>query len=386
MSFIGRRPSILFVFLSLSVVACTDKPSDVGIGLVDSQAGAPQDIIQEATVFNSRSDADVTGGEAASGAIRALAGRVEDPSLGIIDVRGYIDFVQLTALSTNFKTSAVTFVELSLISDYVYGDTLSEIGLRLTDISDEWRAIGVPADTSIGVGAVASESSFLPMSDTLKFQFSQAWITRNAPLLQSDDPINAFHGFQIDYVAGNAVVGFGLPGSIMRVAVPGDTVSFQVTRVLSTITRDEPDIPSGFVLLQDGTRPRADLEFDFSSAQLQANAIHRSTISIGTGNPDLITPTGFIRPTLSTLSLAGVTSDVGVGLTLSTASIDENGRFLFDNNVLNTVVQNIVLGKGNFQRFEIFAPVPESTLDVLFINDMPGGNGPSATFTVTAIQ
>ncbi len=386
MFFQGRRPSFFFVFLTLSVAACTDKPSDVGIGLVDSQAGAPQEISQEASLFASRSSADVTGGEAASGAIRALAGRVEDPSLGTIDVTGYIDFVQLTALSTTFKTSTVTFAELSLVSDYVYGDTLSPLSLRLTDLSDEWRAIGVPADTTIAVGTVASESTFLPVSDTLKFQFSPSWIDRNAPQLQSDDPINAFHGFQIDYVDGNAVVGFGLPGSIMRVAVPGDTVSFQVTRVLSTITRDEPSVPNGFLLLQDGTRARADLTFDFDSGQLQANAIHRSIISINTGNPNLITPVGFVRPMLSTLSLAAVTSDVGVGLTLSTASIGEDGRFVFDNNVLNTVVQNVVLGKGSFQRFEVFAPVAESTLDVLFIHDIPGGEGPHAMFTVTAIQ
>jgi hypothetical protein len=386
MSVTGRFSTSLTLVLGLALSACTDQPSNAGIGLVDSQAGVPQEIIQEATLFVNGTDADVTGGEGTTGALRTLAGRVDDPSLGIIDVKGYIDFIPLTAFSDKFKSTPISFVDLTLVSDYVYGDTLLPLSLRLFDLSSEWKAIGTPADTTIATGAAVSEASFFPKSNTIRFEFSPEWIAANGPDLQSDDPITTFHGFQLDYVDGNSVAGFALPGSIMRVAVPGDTVSFQVTRVLSTITRQELPVPAGYILLQDGARPRVNLNFGLDEVLAQANAVHRFSVALTTGTPELITPSGFVRGTLSTLTLAVVTTEDDVRLGIATSIADDEGRFSFENNIMNTVIQNVLLGKAELKRFELLAPVANNTLDLVFLDDASGSSGPRAIVTVTAVN
>lgn len=368
---------------------CGDDPTNVGIGLVDQQAGAPEIVRLEAERFELSPDYDITGGSpfnsSSTGAVRVLAGRVEDPSLGVIDVVGNIDFVNDT-FGDSFQSGTITLARLTLATDYVYGDTLSPIRLQLLDIDSDWTAAGARSDLSIPAGNPILEFSFLPATDSISVDLPQSWISANEGMLRSDNVAELFHGFQLRYLSGNAVAGFNYIGSSFRVAVPGDTVTFQMTEMLSTITRDALPTPSGYLLIQDGLKASATLNFSFMRDDLQQNSIHQAIIRVNEGTPDLITPTGFSRTRLDRLILIAVTGDDEVRLTVANGLYEDEGRISFENELLNIAMQNIVLEQGEFRRFEIVAPVDQNSLDIIFLARTGNTDGPRAVITVTPVN
>jgi len=383
-----RFPAIILISVFL-LPGCGDEATNVGIGLIDIQAGEPEVALLDASIFESSPEPDVTGGplftEDESGAARVLAGHVEDPALGSITAVGHVDFVQSSSLSDDFKNGRVSSVELKLYLDYTYGDTLSPLTLRLFEQTGDWTATGSRADAVLTAGSPIVEFSFMPVPGTVSVGLPTSWVDTIESNFRRDDAGELFHGFQIQFVDGNAVAGFSQTRSILRVAVPGDTVSFQITELFSTLTGNPLPVPSEYILLQDGSGAAVDLTFDLTGEDLADSAVHRSIIRVNTATPDLITPTGFVRPQLSSVLLIAITGDEERRVPIVSGLFEDDGRVSFENEALNTAIQNIVKGIGGWRRFEVAAPVSENSLDVLFLQ-RSGENGPRALLTVTRVN
>ena len=76
----------LILIGALALAACDAAVSDVGLELLDDGAQPTTHRIEPA-VFESNTLNDVTGAVP-----RVLAGRVQDPLFGTVDVNGYVDF------------------------------------------------------------------------------------------------------------------------------------------------------------------------------------------------------------------------------------------------------------------------------------------------------
>ncbi len=383
------RFTALLLISGYLLVGCGDDPTNVGIGLIDVQAEEPEVVRLEASTFASSLDPDVTGGplftDEESGASRVLAGRVDDPALGSITALGYIDFVQSSSMSDDFKNGTISSMELRLETDYVYGDTLTPLTLRLLDMPGDWTSTGARANTVLNAGSPVVEFSFLPVPGTVSIDIPASWIASNNATFRRDDVGELFHGFQIQFVDGNAVVGFSHLQSIMRVAVPGDTVNFQITELLTTFSKDPLPTPSEYILLQDGSDATVDLSFELTREDLSDNVIHRSVIHLNTAAPDLTTPSGFVRPSLASVFLIAITGDDDHRVPIGFGLIESDGLISFENESLNNAVQNIVKDIGEWKRFEIVAPVSENSLDVLFLQ-RSGETAPRILLTVTSVN
>jgi len=388
--------SILFltIFISQVVASCTDAPTDLGLDLVDVQAGEPKTITVESSVFDLSDVADVTGGYVgvdlttglvSQGASRVLSGETDDPSLGQLEATGSFDFIPLTGVTDEFRTGTVTAVRLTLVRDYVYGDTLGPVTLGLAQIQDAWNGAGARADTVITAGAEIMEFSFSPLDTTVVVDLPASWMSANDALLRSETLADDFYGFQISPVAGNAVVGFDREASEMRVFVQADSLVLGLDEGATHVVRSAVPTPSEFLLLQDGIDVAA-VEMNLDRADFTDSAVHSAALRVDIGSPELITPQGFVRPFLSTLDLIAVTGAEESRVLLATADVDENGQFTFTGSDLRVAMQNTAKGIGDFVRFELAAPQEDNTLDPIFFKRNSANGAPRLILTITEIN
>ncbi|MCZ6758181.1 MAG: hypothetical protein O7C39_07845 [Bacteroidetes bacterium] len=375
---------------SLVLVGCGDDPSNIGLGLVDVQAGEPVLVTLEPTSFETSSDADITGGFLAitllrEGANRFLVGTTVDPALGTLTAEGRLSFVALEAASDDFRNGPVSSVVLTMGLNYVYGDTLTPITVRLSSISDEWSAAGTRADTVLNVGASIMEIELDPTEDLAEIELPSAWVSANDVLLRSETFSSDFRGFHLSHVDGNAVVGISAGSSFLSIAVPGDTLRVNVDKILTTVSRDASATPAEFLLLQDGIDIIA-VELDFEIDEILNNSIHHALFRFNTALPILDTPTGFSRPQLTNMDLVAITGSDEFRTVLADGQVDDDGILTFQSTNLSVAMQNTVLGRGDLVRFELHAPIEDNSLDFVFFERNSGAGGPRLILTVTEVR
>ncbi|MFQ5572124.1 MAG: hypothetical protein ACE5G0_20800, partial [Rhodothermales bacterium] len=196
-------PLLLFGFLLLSFAACDD-PSGVGVGLIE-EGGEPVVRALSPTFFDETPMNDITGQNILSGVgSRVLTGQVNDPMFGDITATGYVDF-----LSTFDTTGSPTILgaALRLIPNYAYGDTTNAVTLNLTDLIEIWSPDGARADTTLPTGSFVTSFSFTPSDTLVDVPLPEPWVTDRDTTLSSAFFAENFHGFALETVSGNAVVG-----------------------------------------------------------------------------------------------------------------------------------------------------------------------------------
>jgi hypothetical protein len=390
------RSTLLFIavlFAGLSSSGCDSSPGNVGSGLLDPQAGEPLSVSVETTVFETQDSPDITGGSFTEGSSRALFGTVVDPAIGTIDASGHIDFFPTQAVSDEFLNNPISLAEITMLIDYVYGDTLGMFTLQLLDITDNWNSVGVPADTSLSIGNPVMDMEIEANTQVLRFNLPDEWIQANDAILRSENFSELFHGFQLRSLAGNAVLGVNNAATTMKLAVPGDTSIFVTSKVLSTIDNVSTGDPDGLLLIQDGTAARVDVEFDLKLDPLLDGIIHRTIFRIAGSEPNLATPMGFVRPQVERLFLGLTFGDPPLKVLLAAANVADDGTFTFaegsladDELTFNETITGIILDLLPNPMFELSVPVSESTINVVFIDNIGSETPPRAILTVTNIN
>ncbi len=377
------------VFVSAILLLGCDDPTDVGRSLVDAQAGETSVTTLNASTLESNSIGDITGGNAASGAVRVLAGVVQDPVAGRIESTGFMDFVPSSQFESTFLNNTVDFAELQLSIDYVYGDSTLPVTFELLAVSHDWTSTFTRADTTILTGDPILVTTIPSIEGKHTVEFPQEWIASNDALLRSSTFVDDFHGFALRQVSGNAILGARFSESIIRASsAPGDTVSFSLSKVISTAA--EPDAPtsSDHVLLRDGSAKGLDLRFSFEGESFPEAMIHRVLMRFNTIDLSNQYPETFARPEVTLVGLRAVSEDGGSRLDIAEVIINADGSFAFDNTSLTNVVQTANLGKSVLDRFELYLPVTQSGVGYLAIEkDLTHSeNYPRALVTLTPIN
>ncbi|MEX1055125.1 MAG: hypothetical protein WED81_03785 [Rhodothermales bacterium] len=378
---------------ALFLTACED-PSNVGLGLVDDEGGNP--LVHRVTPSDLR---EQELGRTLSSSRRILIGQVDDPLLGLIEVDAYVDYA--SSSSSDFRSGTIQTAELRFLPDYVYGDTTSIVRAAVRQIQSAWSSVGLPADTSFSVGPVLTEFTYDPSDTLIVVPLPQDWIATNDVLLRSTSFAADFHGFQIEPIEGNAVVGFGYGSSTLRVRTAADSASFASSVVyLAGRRQGDPVLPQNRILLQASAGPAAAFSFNIDAEDLPPSAINRAVIAFTADTLALTQnlPASFVRPQIAALDLYGISPDGSIAF-LARSEL-RNGRFIFDSPFLAGVVQDIQFGERTFVRYELRVPAPISVTDsssplrllsssvnaVLLFDSDAGAEAPDASITITPLD
>lgn len=348
--------------LGVLLTACDD-PTNVGEELVGAQGGHPETT--QIPIGDLQPGDLVRPLNAPS---RIVAGRVDDPALGAFVVEGYFDLTPVS--SANFRAQPIERAELRLRPSYVYGDTTSEVTLALRDVTEEWDPAGLPTDTSFSVGPVIREFSFVPTDTLVVVSLPESWVEEHVDVFRSTDLGALLHGFRLDPVAGNAVVGFGPDGTTLFAATADEALSLPVGASYQRVERPATaELPPDRFLLQAGAGPIASFSLIEGDENLPSSSVNRATLAFWT---DTLTvnenmPAHFVRPTLRTLDLYAVTLE-GNSTLLARNTLNEEGQFVFDSQILARAFQEMLVGSQRFERFEIRIPIPNP-------NAAPGTQG-----------
>lgn len=382
----------LAAFALLYLTACED-PSNVGLGLVGEQGGEP--ITTQEAISNLRPDSLE---RPASVPPRVLTGIVDDPLIGTIAAEGYVDFTPVS--SSDFRGGTIQSAELRLLPTYLYGDTTQEITLAIRPVSEEWSPTDLPVDTTFEVGALIREFTFQPTDSIVVVSMPATWVSSNDELLRSENFAEDFHGFRIDHVGGNAVVGFGPNSTVLRSFTEEDSASYPIGKAYSALSKDEAAPPNNRVLVQAGIGPEAKFNFELEEDD-QVGAINRIALAF---RADTLTleqnlPVGFVRPSIRTLDLYGITAE-GALVLLARGNLGDDGRFVFQSDVLAREIQSTLLGDRIYESFELRIPAPVTVSDeqtvterlsasisaVLLYGTGTGDEAPTAYLTITPID
>lgn len=381
-----RAFSTLFVLASFLILSGCDDPSNVGQGLLDAQSGDTE-VAPLLPTVSAVDRSDLTGGNAASGAVRALMGKVDDPVRGAISSRGVVDFVPASQFSTGFLNGTVSWAELSLNVDYRYGDTTGVILFDLYEIPADWQSADTEAGTAIAFGDVIGSYEVPVREGLARFELPSSWITEYNSTLRDDSFSELFHGFGMVPTDGEAVVGFRFSESTMRAsAVPGDTASYALSKVASLTSMPAADASPGTIFLGDGSASNVDIRFPLDGDDLGESLIHRVILNLRAPNIEASYPAGFVRPLPTVLGMDAVSADGDTRLQIAEVAINAQGEFIMDNTTLTNVFQSANLGKSVLDRFELYFP-PEQSGIGFFALDLDGQTAPiEALITATSID
>lgn len=351
--------------------ACEDS-SNVGIGLIgDEQSGVPTIRHVDPADFQN-APLKRSGGSQP----RIVAGRVPDPLTGTIEAEGYFDLA--TAASSSFREEVVSSASLRLHPTYTYGDTTKQVTFAIRQIENEFTTPAVPpADTTYPTGPIIREFSFLPTDSLVVIPLPQSWVETNDALLRSTTFTSDFHGFRLEQVAGDAVIGFA-GDSQLRAFAESDSAVYPVSRAYSAMRRSsEPDVPPGRVLYQAGVGPVASFELD--AEVLEAAAINQAKVVFHTDTLTLSQkPAGFVRPVITTLDLYAVLDDDGL-LLLERSQLDDKGRFVYDGSSiaitrtsLGVELQRALLGTRSIDHFELRLPASSGSFGGTNVSSVQG--------------
>lgn len=384
--------SLSFGILLLTLAACNDDPSGVGLGIGPGfEGGTPVTIDLEPTEFALESIDDVTGNS-----VRILTGTVDDPALGQITTIGYLDVSPPSTLPDGFEDGTVESAQLVLtpqgattnidVPPYVYGDTLAAMQLRIGTMPEAWDAN--TSDEMLPEGSFLTESVSFSPGDTVRIDLSDAGWDAFASLNDTTDFDDRFHGFSVEATAGNAVVGFARPSSALEVVVDGDTATYATSRTFTHIAQsDVPEHPDR-ILVQDGVG-RA-LAFSFTLPDSLQNApISRAELRLPTDTTlfeGSTLPSDFVRPPANDLVLQGFTENDEEILALPD-SLRDDGTFVFSSSSevsLQQIFQQITLGKPSVAHYRLVVSQANNTINpLLFYRPETGENAPRVSLVVT---
>lgn len=343
------------LLLLLHVAGCGD-PSTVGAELIGEEGGDPV-VVSLPPGFEPDTVRDVTGN-----ASRILAGAVDDPLLGRTEATGYVDF-SLSNRPDNFEDSTITEAALRLQPNYVYGDTTATIRLALYEMTEEWDAGGLPADTSLQpiVSSQRVAEYTVAVSDTLvDLPLPQQWLDRRRDVLRDTSFASEFHGFQLRPVSDEAVLGIGTT-TALRVETGEATVSYGLARTATTLRRTSPpQLPEGTVLVQDGVGPALEADIAVPDS-LRETPLNQFELQLSTNLEALReAPPHFVRPALGGLRLfwAGGDGEPQPVADITLDDLDEGaGQVTFGQPVLRSRVQDALLNDEPI-RLLLAAPGP----------------------------
>ncbi|MEX0599012.1 MAG: hypothetical protein WD205_00135, partial [Rhodothermales bacterium] len=319
-----QRIFLLALFVGLLLSACDD-PSNVGEGLIGPQSGIP--FTNQFPISDFRPASIFQPDNLAP---RVLAGRVEDPALGTYTVRGYVDIIAVT--SAGLRAQPVERAEIQLTPTYVYGDTTSEVTLAIREVLEEWDQEGLPTDTSFSVGPVIREFTFHPTDSVVVVELPSDWVAEHDAIIRDVDFGELFHGFRLDPISGNAVVGFGPNRTGLFAVTSEDSTALPAGQSYQHVERSASIAPPpDRILMQAGSGPGAAFSVNLSDVDLRTSSVNRASIEIWT---DTVTvqqdlPPHFVRPTLDALDLYGIT-ETGNASLIGRSSLDDDGRLVFD--------------------------------------------------------
>ncbi len=371
---------------ALLTVAGCDDPSNVGQGLLDAQAGDTRvtTMTPDEVALGDRPDA--TGGNAASGAIRALVGMVDDPVIGSFRSTGFVDFVPSSQFEAPFLNGTVSWAGLDLNLDYRYGDTTSVLQFDLYGVSESWLSSEISAEAEVPLGSLVASYEIPVTRGVVTLALPDAWVAANDARLRSETFTDAFHGFSIVPTAGNTVVGFRFSESGLRAsAVPGDTVSYALSKVGTVTQQDGASSPSDFIILQDGSAKGVYVRFPLRGGEFDESLIHRVTMGLTAADLSAYYSDSFERPLPTVLGLEAVSADGLTRLEIAEVSVNADGAFIIDNTTLTNVFQSANLGKSVLDRFELYFPVEQSGVGFLALQT-DGSPSIEALITATSIN
>ncbi len=378
------------IALLIGLTACDD-PSNVGLGLVGDQGGRPQLATASVTAFERdeyRRPENIPE--------RVLAGRVVDPVIGTVTAQGYFDVTPVS--SSGFRQGTVQSAELRLLPTYIYGDTTAELTLSVRPVLEEWSDSGLPIDTSFSVDEVIREFTFHPSDSLVVVPLPSEWVAAYDEVLRSSQFSEQFHGFRLDYVSGNAVVGIGPTSTSLFARTASDSVALPLGKAYSALQKEEPpNFPAGRLPVQVGVGPEARFIIEFDD-EIASSAINSISLTFHADTSVPADP-GFHRPPLRVLDLYGIVEGGG-GVLLSRGNLDDDGRFVFRSSVLAREIQGFLLGRRTFQHFELRAPSPATTPNdlselgllpatintILLFDTSAAERAPSASLTITPIN
>ena len=392
----------LLICMGALLAACDD-PANVGGDLLGAAGGDPVNTVEP---LSSLRAAELK--QPATSPPRVLTGMVQDPVLGQYEVQGYFDITAVT--SDDFQAGNVEAVELRLRRTYVYGDSTSELRAVLRDISEDWDADDIPTGTSFATGPIITEFTFLATDTLVVVPLPDSWVSEHDPILRDPDVGNLFHGFRIDPVEGNAVVGFGPVGSVLFASTGADSVFYPVSKAYPFVERSaSADLPEDRFLMQAGTGPNPEFSLsvysdsgNYPSTPPEEVSINRATFTLWVDTLTFRqnTPVHFERPLLRTLDLyRRAPGDSAYALT-GRSTMDDQGRFVFEGPALARAIEENI---AEDIVFEIRMPDPgnlsttlpsgqashyyyHSSLNPMLFYDANAGNqAPAGFITLTPI-
>jgi hypothetical protein len=374
--------------LSLLILSACDDPSPIGLNLVDSQSGDTQ-VTEFAPSFAGHSNfGDVTGGTNITGAVRTLFGTVSDPVVGPFSMTGYMDFINSSNVSSEFRAAAVSFADLELNLDYIYGDTLNPVTLDIYEIGADWISESGRADSFLDAQSLVTSTTVMPEKGVFHIPLPSTWISGKDAVLRSTTFVDEFHGFALRASQGSAVLGVHFSGSSLRASsVPGDTVNFSLSKVLSASSFVSDAANPEYLSLRDGAAETISLRFPFESKDFGEAAFHRVIIRLNSADVSSLYPVGFERSNPIAVGLRAVAVDETTRLNIIVGEIAENGTISFDSATLANVVQSSNLANSGLDRFELYFPVESNTVGIIaFKKGLPATFGPRAVITYTSLN
>jgi hypothetical protein len=378
---------VVLLALLLLLPACDD-PSQIGIDLVDAQAGDTEVVTLPPSQLEFTGAADITGGTNTSSAFRSLFGKVSDPVAGDFAMEGYMDFVGSANVSSAFSASPISFADLELNLDYVYGDTTAEISVDIYDIEEAWSSSDARADAFLVARSLVTSASLEPTEGLIRIPLPEAWIASKDAVLRSGTFVDDFHGLAFKVSQGNTVLGVHFSGSSIRASsVPGDTVNFSMSKTLSASSFLNGSQNPAYHTLRDGAAETLSLKFPIEDQQFGSASIHRVIIRLNTEDVSDLYPSGFKRSGITRVGIRAVATDNETRLNVGTMDILEDGIVTFDSATLSNVVQSANLGNSGLDHFEIYFPAELSTVEMLaFKKGLPATFGPRAVITYTSLN
>lgn len=382
------RHRLVVLLLSFIVLSGCDDPSQIGLDLVDSQAGETEVETIPASFIGPSDFGDLSGGTTTAGSFRALFGKVVDPVAGSFSMTGYVDFVNSTNVNSAFRAAPVAFADLEFNIDYAHGDTLTAVSVDLFEIGSDWVPNNARSDTFLVAQTLVTRAIVNPKKGKFRIPLPSSWVTSHDSALRSANFVDEFHGFALRATAGNAIIGVHFSGSSMRASsVPGDTVSFSMSKVLSVSSFVNGSENQTLATLRDGAAETLALRFPIENTDFGQAAFHRVIVRLNVENVNSLYPANFAHKAPTRVGLRAVAIDNSTRLDLVVADISPEGTVTFDSSILANVVQSSNLGNSGLDRFELYFPVESSTVGIVaFKKGLPATFGPRAVITYTSLN
>jgi hypothetical protein len=392
MGFYRFLPLLFLSVATLSLTAC-ESATGVGGDLIGVEAGEPQNEVLLVSTAEPDTFLDISGvwrTGIQNIPPEVLAGTVTDPMLGTISAAGLFDIGDPGRTHTTaFRNGTVTEAELRMVVNYAYGDTLTPVTLRLHNNLVELEPGVANTDTTLTPSSPIREFTFQPTDTLVTVSLPQEWLDIFDDTLRHADVLEKFHGFQVEPVSGNAVIGFAGLGIALFAVSAGDTAIFPMDgqSLYSVDFSGTQNLPPNTVAVQDGGRS-VNLEINLDEAVPNDDeVISRFIPALYADTTSLISnPANFHRPLLRTLWLTlTTTSDATSTITLT---LNDDGIFVPDpeTNIgfFTLLAQQIALNEDEIESVTVSVPYSiNSVSPALLYTPAAGPEAPRFLYTVT---